>query len=153
MRLMVVLSLLINVAVLLPVCAGLLADAAWTRSAYGEWTPARAILLSIYLAIGLVSVLLLVRREPKAVAALLLLVQVLYKVTTSQTPNQSLHLTAEAFTPSAVGRPPRRRGVPSGAESRRLPRGSSAPPPWRCSDFAATSRSPARRSRGRSRRR
>ncbi|MEI7862498.1 MAG: hypothetical protein WCJ21_07700 [Planctomycetota bacterium] len=84
MRLMVVLSLLINVAVLLPVCAGLLADAAWTRSAYGEWTPARAILLSIYMAIGLVSVLLLVRREPKAVAALLL-VQVLYKVTTPLT--------------------------------------------------------------------
>jgi len=79
MRLMVVLSLLINVAVLLPVCAGLLTDASWTTSAYGEWTPARAILLSIYLAIGLVSVLLLVRREPKAVAALLL-VQILYKI-------------------------------------------------------------------------
>ena len=84
MRLMVVMSLLVNAAVLLPVCAGLLTDAAWTRSAYGEWTPARAILLSIYLAIGLVSVLLLVRREPKAVAALLL-VQVLYKVTTPLT--------------------------------------------------------------------
>ena len=67
MRLMVVMSLLVN-----------------ARSAYGEWTPARAILLSIYLAIGLVSVLLLVRREPKAVAALLL-VQVLYKVTTPLT--------------------------------------------------------------------
>ena len=130
MRLMVVLSLLINVAVLLPVCAGLLTDASWTTSAYDEATPARAILLSIYLAIGLVSVLLLVRREPKAVAALLL-VQVLYKVTTSQTPNQSLHLTAEAFTPSAVARPPRRRGAPSAAGSRRPPRGSSAPPPWR----------------------
>jgi len=84
MRLMVVLSLLINVAVLLPVCAGLLADASWTTSAYGEWTPARAILLSIYLAIGLVSVLLLFRPQPKAVAALLL-VQVLYKVTTPLT--------------------------------------------------------------------
>jgi protein-S-isoprenylcysteine O-methyltransferase Ste14 len=83
MWLMVVLSLLINVAVLLPVCASLLTDASWTTSAYGEVTPARAILLSIYLAIGLVSVLLLVRREPKAVAALL--VQVLYKVTTPLT--------------------------------------------------------------------
>jgi hypothetical protein len=70
MRLMVVLSLLINVAVLLPVCAGLLTDASWTTSAYGEGTPARAILLSVYLAIGLVSVLPLGRREPKAVAAL-----------------------------------------------------------------------------------
>lgn len=84
MRLMVVLSLLINVAVLLPVCAGLLTNASWTTSAYGEWTPARGILLSIYLAIGLVSVLLLVRREPKAVAALLL-VQILYKFTTPLT--------------------------------------------------------------------
>lgn len=84
MRLMVVLSFIINVAVLLPVCAGLLMDAAWTTSAYGEGTPARAILLSIYLAIGLVSVLLLVHREPKAVAALLL-VQVLYKVLTPLT--------------------------------------------------------------------
>ncbi len=81
---MVVLSLLINGSALLPVCAGLLTDASWATSAYGERTPARAILLSIYLAIGLVSVLLLIRREPKAVAALLL-VQVLYKVTTPLT--------------------------------------------------------------------
>ena len=83
-RLMVFLSLVINVAVLLPVCVGLLADASWTTSAYGDGTPARAILLSIYLAIGLVSFLLLVRPEPKAVASLLL-VQVLYKVTTPLT--------------------------------------------------------------------
>ena len=52
MQLMVVLSLIINVVVLVPVCAGLLMDASWTASAYGEGTPARAILLSIYLAIG-----------------------------------------------------------------------------------------------------
>ena len=84
MRLMVTLSLVMNVAVLLPVCAGLLTDASWTTSAYGEGTPARSILLSIYLAIGLVSVLLLIHREPKAVAGLLL-VQVLYKVTTPLT--------------------------------------------------------------------
>ncbi len=84
MRLMIVLSLLVNVAVLLPVCAGLLTNASWTTSAYGEATPARAILLSVYIAIGLCSVLLLIRREPKAVAVLLLL-QVLYKVTTPLT--------------------------------------------------------------------
>jgi protein-S-isoprenylcysteine O-methyltransferase Ste14 len=83
-RLMVALSLLVNVAVLLPVCVGLLTNASWATSAYGEATPARAILLSIYLAIGIVSVLLLVRRERKAVAALLL-VQVLYKLTTPLT--------------------------------------------------------------------
>jgi len=84
MRLMIVLSLLVNVAVLLPVCAGLLSNASWTTSAYGEATPARAILLSVYMAIGICSVLLLIRREPKAVAALLL-VQVLYKITTPLT--------------------------------------------------------------------
>ncbi len=84
MRLMIVLSLLINVAVLLPVCAGLLSNASWTTSAYGEATPARAILLSVYMAIGLCSVLLLIRCEPQAVAALLL-VQVLYKATTPLT--------------------------------------------------------------------
>jgi hypothetical protein len=84
MQLMVVLSLLINVAVLVPVCAGLLADASWATSAYGEGTPARAILLSNYLAIGLCSALLLIRRDPRSVAALLL-VQVLYKVTTPLT--------------------------------------------------------------------
>jgi hypothetical protein len=84
MQLMIVLSLLINVAVLVPVCAGLLSNASWTTLAYGEATPARAILLSVYMAIGLCSVLLLLRREPRAVAALLL-VQVLYKVTTPLT--------------------------------------------------------------------
>jgi len=84
MQLMVVLSLIINVVVLVPVCAGLLMDASWTASAYGEGTPARAILLSVYLAIGMVSIVLLVHREPKAVAALLL-VQVLYKVITPLT--------------------------------------------------------------------
>jgi len=38
MRLMAVLSLLINVAVLLPVCAGLLADTSWTTSAFMQPT-------------------------------------------------------------------------------------------------------------------
>jgi hypothetical protein len=49
---MVALSLLVNVAVLLPVCVGLLTNASWTTSAYGAGTPARAILLSIYHANG-----------------------------------------------------------------------------------------------------
>jgi hypothetical protein len=84
MRRMVLLSLLLNVAVLVPVCAGLVWNAPWTRSVYGEDTPARRILLSVYLAIGLVSVLLLVRRDPTAVAALLA-VQVVYKLTSPLT--------------------------------------------------------------------
>lgn len=81
MRVMIVLSLLLNVAVLVPVCASLVGNAPWVRAAYGEDTPAQRILLSVYIAIGVVSVALLIRREPTAVAALLV-VQVVYKLTT-----------------------------------------------------------------------
>jgi len=81
MRIMIILSLLLNLVVLAPVCVGLLIDAEWARAGYGPATAARGILLSVYMAIGLVSALLLAVREPKAVAALLL-VQVVYKVTT-----------------------------------------------------------------------
>lgn len=77
---MVVCSLLLNVAVLVPVCGGLLVNAAWTRSAYGDDTPGRRILFSVYLTIGLVSVLLLFHQQPIAVATLLAM-QVVYKVT------------------------------------------------------------------------
>lgn len=81
MRVMVVLSLLLNVAVLVPVCAGLVGKAGWAQAAYGEDTPARRILLSVYAAILLLSVALLFHREPRAVAALLA-VQVVYKLAT-----------------------------------------------------------------------
>lgn len=78
---MIVLSLLLNIAVLVPVCYGIMTDAAWARESYGEATAARGILLSIYIAIALVSLGLLFRREPKMVAALIL-VQIVYKLTT-----------------------------------------------------------------------
>lgn len=81
MKILIALSLALNVAVLLPVCFGIITDAAWAREAYGESTAARGILLSIYLAIGLVSLGLLFRREPNMVAALIL-VQIIYKLTT-----------------------------------------------------------------------
>ena len=84
MRVMIALSLLLNILVLLPVCAGLIADASWARASYGAATAARGILLSIYMAIGVVSALLLVFRDPKPVAALLS-VQVVYKLTTPLT--------------------------------------------------------------------
>jgi hypothetical protein len=77
-------SLLLNLAVLVPVCGSLLLSAPWTLAAFGPPSPARGILLSIYLAIGLLSALLLLRPVPAAVAALLA-VQVLYKVTTPLT--------------------------------------------------------------------
>lgn len=78
---MIVLSLLLNIAVLVPVCYGIMTDAAWARESYGELTSARGILLSIYVAIALVSLGLLIRREPNMVAALIL-VQIVYKLTT-----------------------------------------------------------------------
>ena len=81
MQIMIILSLSLNLVVLTPVCAGLIMDAGWTRTAFGVPTPARGILLSIYLAIGLASALFLVVPVPAFVGTLLL-VQIVYKVTT-----------------------------------------------------------------------
>jgi hypothetical protein len=75
-------SLGLNIAVLLPVCGSLLTRARWCDDAYGSPSPARGILLSIYLAILTASaLLLLVVRRPDAIVALLA-VQIAYKVTT-----------------------------------------------------------------------
>ncbi len=81
MRVMVILALLLNIAVLLPVCLGLITNASWARESYGELTPARGILLSVYMAIAFASVGLLFYRAAKLVSVLLL-VQVIYKLTT-----------------------------------------------------------------------
>ena len=78
---MIWLSLLLNVVVLVPVCIGLLTHAEWTDESYGDNTPARRILLSIYLAFLIVSAALLVFNDPKFVMALLT-VQVMYKLIT-----------------------------------------------------------------------
>lgn len=84
MRVMIRLSLVLNIVVLTPICFGLITDAGWVAEAYGPLTAARGILLSVYLSIGLVSVLLLFTPELAAVAALLV-VQVVYKLTTPAT--------------------------------------------------------------------
>ncbi|WP_109487777.1 hypothetical protein [Occallatibacter savannae] len=81
MRKFIWISLLINIFVLIPVCFGLISNASWAQQAYGQASPARGILLSIYMAICAVSVFLLFRPDPLLVAPLLL-VQVVYKVTT-----------------------------------------------------------------------
>lgn len=81
MRALIIASLALNIAVLVPVCLSLLLKAEWTVAAYGVETPARGILLSIYIAILLCSFGLLFKPLPAMVAALLL-VQVIYKVTT-----------------------------------------------------------------------
>jgi hypothetical protein len=65
--------------VLIPVCSGLLLKANWAMDSYGIETPARGILLSVYLAILIFSALLLFRFDPKFVMALLS-VQILYKL-------------------------------------------------------------------------
>jgi len=84
MKKLIVLSLLLNIAVLIPVCAGLIMDASWAQASYGAATPARGILLSVYLSILITSFLLLAFRDPRSVAALLS-VQILYKITTPVT--------------------------------------------------------------------
>ncbi len=81
---MISLSLLLNIAVLVPVCVGLVTNAKWAIDFYGAVTPARGILMSMYIAIGSTSLLLLFLSEPKLVAALLL-VQVVYKLLTPLT--------------------------------------------------------------------
>ncbi len=81
MRALIYASLALNIAVLIPVCLGLLGKADWTLEVYGAETQARGILLSVYLAILLISVALLFKPLP-AMAAALLLVQIVYKVTT-----------------------------------------------------------------------
>lgn len=81
MDVLITASLALNIAVLLPVCFGLIKGANWTGNAFGQATPARGILLSVYLSICAVSCFLLCRPVTEAVAALLG-VQILYKVTT-----------------------------------------------------------------------
>lgn len=72
-------SLLLNILVLIPVCSGLLLKANWSVDSYGIDTPARGILLSIYLAILIFSAVLLFYFDPKMVLALLS-VQIIYKL-------------------------------------------------------------------------
>jgi hypothetical protein len=69
---MIKLSLLLNIAVLAPICVGLISDANWIAECYGGFTAAGGTLLSAYLSIGLFSALLLFITEPRFVAALLL---------------------------------------------------------------------------------
>ncbi|MGL6073979.1 MAG: hypothetical protein ACRC8S_07445 [Fimbriiglobus sp.] len=84
LRLMMIISLLLNVVVLVPVCGGLIGNAAWAVTAYGQDSPARRILLSVYITIGVASLVLLLRPTPAAVATVLAL-QVVYKMISPMT--------------------------------------------------------------------
>lgn len=74
-------SLVLNILVLIPVCSGLLFKKSWAADSYGNETPARGILLSIYFAILICSTLFLFKFDPKFVLALLA-VQIIYKLLT-----------------------------------------------------------------------
>lgn len=92
---MMLVSLLINILVLIPVCLSLLAARNRTMRAFGPPGAARQILLSIYLAILSVSAILLFIQDPKLIASLLL-VQVVYKYTTPFTVGTLRHPVVSA---------------------------------------------------------
>lgn len=81
MKVMIVLSLVLNVVVLAPVTFGMATNASWVDAAYGTAGPARGILLAVYLAILVGSIGFLFRPMPEMVAVLLGL-QIVYKVIT-----------------------------------------------------------------------
>ena len=81
---MLTISLLLNIVVLIPVCIGIVSNAAWVQSAYGQRSPARDILLSIYIAVALISAALLYFQNV-LMASSLLAVQIIYKVGTPWT--------------------------------------------------------------------
>ncbi|MEM1157254.1 MAG: hypothetical protein AAF649_10045 [Verrucomicrobiota bacterium] len=84
MNYLIALSLMLNIAVLFPVCSALITNAGWSQASYGDSTTARSILLSVYLSILIASALLLLFRDPKSVAVLLSL-QIIYKISTPVT--------------------------------------------------------------------
>ncbi len=81
MPMMITLSLLLNIAVLVPVTGSIIGNAGWVEAAYGPPSPARGIVLAVYLAILAGSAALLWKPVPAMVAALLL-VQIAYKLMT-----------------------------------------------------------------------
>jgi hypothetical protein len=81
MKTMIYLSLGLNILVLLPIVVLMAINSPFVDEAWGEFTVARGILMSIYLSILVVSVFLVFRPVPSFVAALLI-VQVVYKLTT-----------------------------------------------------------------------
>jgi hypothetical protein len=81
---MIYVSLAVNILVLIPIIVLMLLRSPVIDTAWGSYSQARGILMSIYFAILVVSLLLLFTPAPEFVFALLL-VQVIYKVTTPLT--------------------------------------------------------------------
>jgi hypothetical protein len=80
-QILIHISLAVNVLVLIPILILMLRKSPIVDSAWGNFTQSRGILMSIYFSILVVSVFLLFVPVPSFVFALLL-VQVIYKVTT-----------------------------------------------------------------------
>lgn len=76
-------SLSLNIIVLVPISALLIANVDRIQNIYGPFTEARGILLSIYMSIAIGSgMLLLWNLEDKRQVAFLLFLQIVYKITT-----------------------------------------------------------------------
>jgi hypothetical protein len=72
-------SLIVNIIVLTVVCFGIISGAKWISYGYGSDQPSLRILLSVYLAILISSIILLLRPSSHFIFALLCL-QVIYKL-------------------------------------------------------------------------
>jgi hypothetical protein len=90
METLIYVSLLLNVCVLIPIVILMAIKSQIVDQTWGGFTAARGILMSIYLSILVVSMLLLFKPVPAFVAALLL-VQVIYKITTPFTVGKFSH--------------------------------------------------------------
>ncbi len=90
METLIYVSLLLNVCVLIPIVILMAIKSQIVDQTWGGFTAARGILMSIYLSILVVSMLLLFKPVPAFVAALLL-VQVVYKITTPFTVGKFSH--------------------------------------------------------------
>lgn len=84
METLIYVSLIVNVVVLTPILIFMARNSPRVVWAWGDFTPARGILFSIYFAIFVASVLLLIQPVP-AFVFVVLLMQVIYKVTTPLT--------------------------------------------------------------------
>ena len=75
---MVTASLILNIIVLIPVCLAFIADFERMQKVAGSFTPARGILLAMYITILLASILLLFFQYPTLAFALFFM-QIVYK--------------------------------------------------------------------------
>jgi hypothetical protein len=81
MKNMIRISLGLNILVLTPILFGMATGAPRIEAAWGEFTAARGILASIYLALLVLSLILIIKTIPVFVVPLLA-TQIIYKITT-----------------------------------------------------------------------